>query len=225
MHFILWEIYMSYEFEYIAFAFMGYFLGSILFAKVFGYVFTKEDITLKAKDKNPGTFNAYSVGGFWCGTLTIICELAKGMVPVFLCLNYVDVKYNNEVLMALVMLSPIIGHILPIFHGFRGGKGIAVTFGSLLGFLVDLRPALLLAIVFIVFSLILIIKPDYYKTMITFIVAALIAPFIGYRTAIVITYVAAAIIVCIKLFLSKEEKESFRLSFIKWDIIGEKEGQ
>lgn len=216
---------MSYEFEYIVYAVIGYFLGSILFAKIWGYLFTKEDITLKSSDKNPGTFNAYSVGGFWCGTLTVICDLAKGMVPVYLCLNYVDVNHNSEVLMAVVMLAPIIGHILPIFHKFKGGKGIAVTFGSLLGFFVDLRPALLLAIVFIVFSLILVIKPDFYKTMITFIVAALIAPFIGYRLAIVITYVAAAIIVCIKLLLSKEEKDSFRLSFIKWDIIGEKEGQ
>ncbi len=215
---------MSYEFEYIVFAVIGYLCGSILFAKVFGYVFTKEDITLKAKDKNPGTFNAYSIGGFWCGTLTIICELAKGMVPVFLCLNFVDVNYNNEVLMALVMLSPIIGHILPIFHGFKGGKGIAVTFGSLLGFLIDLRPALLLAIVFIVFSVIFIIKPDYYKTMITFIVAAIISPFVGYRTAIVITYIAAAIIVCIKLLLSKEEKGDLNVLFVKWNIIGDKEG-
>ena len=38
---------------------------------------------------------------FWCGTLTVICELAKGMVPVFLCLNYVDVNYNNEVILTL----------------------------------------------------------------------------------------------------------------------------
>lgn len=217
---------MSYELEYIAFAIAGYLLGSVLFAKLWGYVFTKKDITLESSDGNPGTFNAFSVGGFWCGTITIICELLKGIVPVYLCLHFVDVYANNEYLMALVMLAPIIGHILPVFHKFKGGKGIAVTFGSLLGYLIDLRPALLLAITFIVFSVIIVIKPDLYKTMVTFIVAALIAPFVGYRLAIVITYIAATVIICIKLLLSKEEKGNFNIQlFFKWNIIGGKERQ
>ena len=215
---------MSYELQYIAFAIIGYLTGSILFAKIWGYVFTKEDITDKSTDGNPGTFNAYAVGGFWCGTLTVLGDLIKGILPVYLCLHLVDVNYYNEILMAIVMLAPIVGHVLPIFHKFKGGKGIAVTFGSLLGYLIDLRPALLLAIVFVVFSVIIIIKPDLYKTMITFILTALISPFIGYRLAIVITYIAAAVIVCIKLLLSKEEKRSFSVSIFKWNIIGEKEG-
>ncbi len=215
---------MNYILQYIVFAVIGYLLGSILFAKLWGYVFTKEDITLKSTDGNPGTFNAYAIGGFWCGTLTVMGDLLKGIIPVFLCLHLVDNNYHNEILMAIVMLSPIIGHMLPIFYKFKGGKGIAVTFGSLLGYLIDLRPALLLAVTFIVFSVILVIKPDYYKTMITFVSAALISPFVGYRLAVVITYVVAGIIVCIKLLLSSEEKKAFSLSIFKWKIIGSASG-
>ena len=200
-------------------------MGSLLFAKIWGYVFTRRDITLEAPDQNPGAFNAFAVGGFFCGTLTVICDLGKGFIPVFLCLRFVDVDAGNEFLMALVMLAPIIGHILPVFYKFKGGKGIAVTFGVLLGYVPDLRPALLLAVIFIVFAVILIIKPNIYKTMVTFVLAGLICPFIGYRMAIVITYIVAAIIVCIRLLLSKEKREGFSISFLKWRILGDEEGQ
>lgn len=214
---------MNYILQYMVFAIAGYFLGSILFAMLWGNVLKKGDITKDTPDGNPGTFNAFAKGGFWCGTLTVLCDVLKGVVPVFLCLHLVDVNYHNEILMGIVMLSPIIGHMLPIYYKFKGGKGIAVTFGTLAGYLLDFRPVLLLAITFIVFSVILVINPDYYKTMVTFVLAALVSPFVGYRLAVVITYVGAAIIVCIKLLLSSEEKKEFSLSIFKWKIIGGKE--
>ncbi len=213
---------MSYEFQYIIFAIIGYFSGAVLYAKVWGYVFKGRDITLEAKDKNPGTFNAFALGGFWCGTLTVLCDLLKGMIPVGLCVYLVDSNAHNEYLMALVIIMPVIGHILPIYYKLHGGKGIAVSFGVMLGFLPDFTVALLLAIVFIVFSVIIVIKPDIYKTMATYIVAALIVPFIGYRLAVVIAYIAITVIVCIRLIISDEEKKAFSISLIKWKIIGNK---
>ena len=216
---------MSYELQYIIFAIIGYLSGSVLYAKIWGYAFTGCDITLESEDKNPGTYNAFAVGGFWCGTLTIICELLKGFIPVFLCMRLVDVNAQNEYLMALVTVVPIIGHILPVFNKFKGGKGIAVTFGVLLGYLPDFRVVLLLAIVFIVFAVIIVIKPNFYKTMITYIVAAVVVPFIGFRLAVTIAYIAAAVIVCIRLLLSDEEKGSINISLIKWQIIGSKSSE
>jgi len=212
----------SYEVQYIIFAIIGYLLGSILFAKIWGYVFTHKDITRDAKDHNPGTFNAFEVGGFWCGVITVICDLAKGFTPVFLCGIFVDSVAHNEYLMALVMLSPVIGHILPIFYKFRGGKGIAATFGSLLGLVPDYKPLLLLAIAFIVYSLIIVIKPDFYKTIVTYVTAAIICPFLDYRLAVVIAYIAVTVLVCLRLLLSKEDRGRFSLSLIKWKIIEEK---
>lgn len=212
----------SNEAGYLIFAIIGYLLGSILFAKIWGYVFTHKDITLDASDHNPGTFNAFEVGGFWCGVVTVICDLAKGFTPVFLCGIYVDSLAHNEYLMALVMLSPIIGHILPIFYKFRGGKGIAATFGSLLGMMPDYKPLLLLAVAFIVYSLVIVIKPDFYKTIVTYVTAAVICPFLDYRLAVVIAYIAATIMVCTKLKFSKEDRGNFTLSIFKWRIIEEK---
>lgn len=207
------------ELYYIIFAILGYLSGSVLYAKFWGYVLKGRDITIEADDKNPGTFNAFAIGGFWCGVLTVICDLFKGIVPVFLCLYFVDGISPNEYLMALVMAAPIIGHIYPIFFHFRGGKGIAVTFGSLLGFLPDFRPALLLAIVFIVYALLIVIKPNFYKTIATYITATLICPFLGYRNAVVIFYIAVTIMVCAHLMKSKEERKSLQIDLIKWNII------
>lgn len=212
----------SYEVGYIIFAIIGYLLGSILFAKIWGYVFTHKDITRDAKDHNPGTFNAFEVGGFWCGVVTVICDLAKGFTPVFLCGIYVDSQAHNEYLMALVMISPILGHILPVFYKFKGGKGIATTFGTLLGLIPDYKPLLLLAIAFIAYSLVIVIKPDFYKTIVTYVTAAVVCPFLDYRLAVVIAYIAATIMVCIKLKFSKEDRGHFTLSIFKWRIIGEK---
>ena len=59
----------------------AYLSGSVLYARVFGRLFGK-DVTLGSSDGNPGTFNAFQNGGFWCGLLTLLGDLAKGFVPV-----------------------------------------------------------------------------------------------------------------------------------------------
>jgi len=64
----------------------GYISGSILFARVFGAVF-KKDILNQSRDGNPGTANAFMYGGFFCGVLTLLFELLKGFIPVFLYLR------------------------------------------------------------------------------------------------------------------------------------------
>ena len=212
---------MNYVLDYLAFAVIGYLSGSVLYAKLWGYAFVRKDITKNTPDNNPGTFNAFANGGFLCGSLTVICDIAKGIIPVALCLNLVDVYAHNEYLMALVMVAPIIGHILPVFFKFKGGKGIAVTFGVLLGFLPDIRNALLMAVVYIVFAAIIVVKPNIYATMISVIVSALISPFVGYRLAVVIAYFTAALIICLRLAFSREEREHLSVAlFFKWRIMG-----
>lgn len=200
---------------YVGFALTGYVLGSILFAKIWGYVFTGKDITINPKDHNPGTFNAFVEGGFLCGTLTVIGDVLKGFIPVFLCVRIVDSVYSNELFMALVVVAPVIGHVLPVFFKFKGGKGIAVSFGSLLGFAFDIKPAIVLALVFILFSVVIVIKPDYYKTLVTYIVASIAVVFTGQRMAVMISYIAITAIVCIKLALGDEQKDALTISIFR----------
>ena len=146
---------------YLTFIVMGYILGSILFAPLFGKLITKKDIIRETKDQNPGTANAFMQGGMLCGILTLVCDMGKGFIPVFLCANMLQTQFANcmwgideqlwggrpEIIVvlgsALVLVAPVAGHIWPIFHKWKGGKGIAVSFGCLLGYWPNIGAALI----------------------------------------------------------------------------------
>ena len=66
------------------FAVLGYLSGSVLYARVFARLFRKENMLEQSRDQNPGTANAFLYGGFWCGTLTLVFDLLKGFLPVYL---------------------------------------------------------------------------------------------------------------------------------------------
>ena len=148
-------------FYYVCFAILGYLMGSVLFAPLFGRLFGKGDIVGRSKDRNPA--NAFIQGGIGCGLLTLLCDLGKGFLPVFLCLRLRGDRPVLELGLALVLLAPVLGHIFPLYRHFQGGKGIAATFGSLLGLTPDLYPALTLAFFFILFSLVIRITPHFYR--------------------------------------------------------------
>lgn len=187
----------------------GYISGSILYAKLFGYLFKHRDITEGTSDGNPGTSNAFKEGGFWCGTLTLICDLLKGFLPVFL-----YIRGGTTFALAFVVAAPVIGHIFPPLGGFRGGKGIATTFGSLLGFAPYMAPALVLALTFIFFSVILRISPHYYRTLLTYLFAAIAQPIVCKSVSISIGFTIIFVAVTARLLLSKEKKENFEVALL-----------
>lgn len=149
----------------------AYLSGSILYAHIWGRLICHKDVTAGTRDKNPGAANAFMEGGFLCGTLTLVCDLAKGFVPVWLFLRQADC---NDYFLALILAAPVMGHIYPLFHHFQGGKGIAVSFGCLLGLYPSIGCALILAACFIGFSTILVISPHYYRTLAAYLAATAI---------------------------------------------------
>ena len=142
----------------------GYLCGSILFARVAALILQKGDITVQSADGNPGTANAFLYGGFWCGLLTLCGDLLKGFLPVQMYLKDTGADPGGIGLL-FVVIAPVMGHIFSVFNGFHGGKGIAVTFGCLLGLYPDLRPALVLAFFFLFFSLVVRITPHCDRTV------------------------------------------------------------
>ena len=194
------------------FAALGYLSGSLLFARFFGRIFCRRDITAGSPDQNPGTFNAFQNGGFLCGVLTLCGDLLKGFVPVFL--------YRGGSMPAagmglvFVMAAPVLGHILPVFHKFRGGKGIAVTFGCLLGLLPEARPLLIFAFVFLFFSLVVRITPNYHRTLFTYLVSVpgmiLFVP----DSAICLGFGLIAALVVGRLLRSSERKAACKVGLI-----------
>lgn len=183
----------------------GYLSGSVLYARLYAKLLGKGDLTEISRDHNPGTANAFLYGGFWCGALTLLCDLLKGFLPVFLyCLRPEAGKGLGFV---LVMAAPVIGHVLPVFNRFQGGKGIATSFGCLLGLFPNWLPAVLLAALFIFFSLVLRITPHYQRTLVTYMCAALAMPFIAEQAAVCAGSMLIAFAIILKLLSSKEEKE------------------
>ncbi len=151
------------------FAVFGYLCGGLLFARYFSDLFCGKDVTADTPDKNPGAYNAYTYGGFLCGALTLICDLLKGFLPVFLFIA----ASGKSLGLILVMAAPVLGHIFPIWHKFSGGKGIAVSFGSLLGLAPDMRPVLILALTYLLFSFVLKVNPHFYRLILTYSAAFL----------------------------------------------------
>lgn len=154
----------------IAYTIFGYLSGSLMFARYFSKLFCGKDVTENTPDKNPGAYNAYTYGGFMCGALTLIFDLLKGFLPVFLYIR----SAGKSLGLVAVMAAPALGHIFPIWHKFNGGKGIAVSFGCLLGLVPDVRPVLILALTYLLFSFVIKIDPHFYRIILTYCTAGLL---------------------------------------------------
>lgn len=121
-----------------------------------------------SSDGNPGTANAFLYGGVFCGILVLLADLGKGALPVFLAARHLD---PEEKLFALVMAAPVVGHAYPLIDRYgKGGKAIAVSFGVLLGLYPVFLPVLLLAGVYLFFSLVLVVEPHSLRTGLTFLI-------------------------------------------------------
>ncbi len=94
---------------------------SILLSKYKGIDIRKEG------SGNAGTTNVLRVMGKKYAVITLIIDVLKGFIPVFIILNVFDAKTAMVCSVAVVM-----GHIFPVFFGFRGGKGVATSFGVIL---------------------------------------------------------------------------------------------
>lgn len=78
---------------------------------------------------NPGATNVMRVGGKKPAAITLAGDAAKGLLPVLLA-QALDV---SEAVLALTALAAFLGHLYPLFFGFKGGKGVATAFGVLIG--------------------------------------------------------------------------------------------
>ena len=198
----------------IAFILLGYLSGSVLFGRVSASLIQKRDIFEGAKDQNPGTANAFQYGGFWCGILTLIGDLAKGWIPVYLYIAGISDTALMKQGLALVLAAPVFGHIFPLFYGFQGGKGIAVTFGCLLGLLPEWKPAVLLAAFFIFFSLVLRITPHFYRTIIAYVTTLICLVVFFHNWAVSLGFLLITVMVCYRLHKSSEKLESIGIKLL-----------
>ena len=198
--------------RYILYVIAGYLSGSVLYARVMCHLFGGDEALLHSKDCNPGTSNAFAYGGFACGVLTLAGDLLKGILPVWLYIR--SGLPITPVPLALVLAAPVMGHAFPCFYGFHGGKGIAVSFGCLLGLIPMWGPVLLFAGCFIFFSVIVRITPHFQRTAITYFVTTLLEAFTHQPDGVVLGYALIALMVGLRLHLSKEPREPMQVLLV-----------
>ena len=86
--------------------------------------------------KNPGATNVFRSGDRLAGLLTFLGDFTKGFFSVVLASLGSKILLSNQssitAITVLVSLAVVLGHIYPVFYDFKGGKGVATTFGVLL---------------------------------------------------------------------------------------------
>jgi glycerol-3-phosphate acyltransferase PlsY len=109
----------------VAAAILGYFLGSIPFGLLLTRFAGLGDIR-RIGSGNIGATNVLRTGSKGLAVLTLALDLAKGAAAVM-----ISQPWGSDAVLAAA-LSVVIGHMFPVWLGFRGGKGVATALGVLI---------------------------------------------------------------------------------------------
>lgn len=104
---------------------ISYLIGSIPFSYIIGKA-KGIDVT-KEGSKNPGASNVLRLCGKKAGALAYTCDIGKGIIAVYI--SSLLVPYDKSYILVISAIAAILGHIYPIFLGFKGGKGVATSAG------------------------------------------------------------------------------------------------
>lgn len=169
-------------------ALMSYLLGSLNFGVILSKKLQKDDVRNHGSG-NAGTTNMMRSYGKGAGILTIIGDIAKVFVAIYLTIFILEKTTTYNVIYELIESSKsnmdiktliklysglfaVIGHIFPCYFGFKGGKGVATSGGMVIA--IDWRIALILLVIF--FLTILITK---YVSLGSILMAIFLPVFMG----------------------------------------------
>jgi len=110
---------------------IAYLIGSVSFAVVVSRVMGLADPRSYGSG-NPGATNVLRSGNRAAALATLVGDAAKGAVAVLLARALAERFGFSDATLAAVGLAAFVGHLLPVFHGFRGGKGVATAAGVLI---------------------------------------------------------------------------------------------
>ena len=110
------------------FALFGYLLGSVSTAIITCKIMSLPDPRTVGSN-NPGATNVLRAGGKKAAIITLLGDMLKGLIPVLIA---VLLEMPEEVI-AATGLAAFLGHLFPLYYGFKGGKGVATILGVLLG--------------------------------------------------------------------------------------------
>ena len=75
---------------------------------------------------NIGATNVYRTAGRKLGVLTLVGDIIKGVIPVIYAVSFVNFSIEQT---AMIACATFLGHLYPVYLGFKGGKGVATALG------------------------------------------------------------------------------------------------
>jgi glycerol-3-phosphate acyltransferase PlsY len=165
---------------------VGYVVGSISCAILVCRAIGAPD-PRSTGSRNPGATNVLRVAGKKAAAATLVGDSLKGLLPL-LAGRWLGA---DHAMLAMIGMAAFLGHLYPIFFGFRGGKGVATLIGVLLGLawplgLIFIAIWLLMAKVFRISSL-------------SALIASLMMPPVGYAFALPPSYLVTISIMVVLL--------------------------
>lgn len=144
---------------------IAYLLGSISSSVIVCKIAKKPD-PREEGSKNPGTTNVLRLAGKKPALFTLLGDILKGVIAIIIGRLLAQQGFN----LSLVAVGVYLGHLFPLFHKFKGGKGVATGFGAILAMspLVGIIGAVIWVLVAVVFR---------YSSLAA-LVAYLVAPFL-----------------------------------------------
>lgn len=113
-------------------AVVAYLIGSVSFAVIVSRAFRLPDPRTYGSG-NPGATNVLRSGRKSAAVITLLGDALKGWLAVWIAARFAAPD-TAELAMALAGALAVIGHMVPVFHRFQGGKGVATALGVLVGF-------------------------------------------------------------------------------------------
>ena len=124
----------------------GYLLGSLSFSIIISCLFLGRDIR-KHGSGNAGATNMTRVFGWVAGVATLAFDVLKALAAML-----IGRRLLGDAVVCLGGMAAMLGHCFPLFHHFKGGKGIAT--GAAIGFMIDWRVGVSIVAAFLIGALI-----------------------------------------------------------------------
>jgi acyl phosphate:glycerol-3-phosphate acyltransferase len=106
---------------------LSYLLGAVPFGLLFSKLFSDVDVRTIGSG-NIGATNVLRAAGKNAAILTLLADGLKGLIPVLV----VNRIFGNDAATALSGAAAVLGHVFPIYLRFKGGKGVATSYGVVL---------------------------------------------------------------------------------------------
>ena len=129
----------------IIFAVLSYLIGSIPIGYIFFFISEKKDIR-NFGSQSTGATNLFRLKGWKFALPVLLIDFLKGFLAVFFALKY----FQDKPFALICGFLAVLGHCFPVYIKFKGGKGVATTFGAYA--ILAFKPFLLSLVIFSIVS-------------------------------------------------------------------------